>query len=152
MFSHFDIYRTLMDYLGIDETFEENLPGISFAPVLRGGEMAGKAHIGIADEYGPVRMIRTKEWKYIHRYLDWEGINELYDLVNDPEEANNLYGQPGYEEITAQMREKLFAWYEQHADDRYDASKIRCDGNGQIDRIYPKKADDTEMFRLSALR
>ena len=152
MFSHFDVYRTLMDYLDIDEHFDEKLPGISFAPILRGEQMDGKDHIVIADEYGPVRMVRTKEWKYVHRYLAWEGINELYDLVNDPEEANNLYGQPGYDKITAQMREKLFAWYDCHVDENYDASKIRCDGNGQIERIYPRAEKDTDMFRLQALR
>ena len=152
MFSHYDIYQTLMDYLDIDETFDTKLPGISFAPILRGGQMDGKEHIVIADEYGPVRMIRTKEWKYIHRYLDWEGINELYDLVSDPEEANNLYGLPGYEEITARMRERLFAWYDCHVDANYDASKIHCDGNGQIDKIFPRQEKDTDMFRLQALR
>ena len=32
---------------------------------------------------------------------------ELYDLKNDPHEMNNLYGQPGYEKITAQLKNKL---------------------------------------------
>ena len=50
------------------------------------------------------------------------------------------------------MQKKLFDRYDAHVDENYDASKIRCDGNGQIDRIHPKKAEDTEMFRLQALR
>lgn len=148
MFSHLDIYRTLMDYLGIEESFNERMPGISFAPILRGGEMEGQARIVMADEYGPVRMIRTEKWKYIHRYLDWEGINELYDLENDPAEAHNLYGKPGFEQITETLRKELFAWYDRHGDEHYDASKIRCDGNGQIDRIWPRQEKDTDMFRL----
>lgn len=32
---------------------------------------------------------------------------ELYDLVNDPFEMNNLYGQGGYEEITAKLKKEL---------------------------------------------
>ena len=32
---------------------------------------------------------------------------ELYDLENDPNELNNLYGQPGYEEITTQLQALL---------------------------------------------
>ena len=148
MFSHFDIYQTLMDYLQIDEQFDKQMPGVSFAPILRGGDMEGKTHIVMADEYGPVRMIRTEKWKYIHRYLDWEGINELYDLEKDPAEADNLYGKPGFEQITETLRKELFDWYERHGDARYDASLIRCDGNGQIERIWPRLEKDTDMFRL----
>ena len=45
----------------------------------------------IYDEYGPVRMIRTRAWKYVHRCP--YGPHELYDLANDPEEkANPFYG------------------------------------------------------------
>lgn len=32
---------------------------------------------------------------------------ELYDIVNDPFEMNNLYGEPGYEKITAELKKKL---------------------------------------------
>ncbi|MDN5204570.1 sulfatase [Fulvivirgaceae bacterium BMA10] len=32
---------------------------------------------------------------------------ELYDLVNDPFEMNNLYGQPGYEQVTSDLKKKL---------------------------------------------
>lgn len=148
MFSHLDVYQTLMDYLAIPEVYDEKLPGISFAPLLRGSCMEGKKHIIMADEYGPVRMIRTRKWKYIHRYLQWDGIHELYDLENDPREQNNLYSLPGYEEITQQLRGTLFSWYAQHTDPRYDASKIFCDGSGQIRPIFPRASKDTDMFRL----
>ena len=42
----------------------------------------------VFDEYGPVRMIRTGEWKYVHRYP--KGPRELYDMVNDRFEADDL--------------------------------------------------------------
>jgi uncharacterized sulfatase len=32
---------------------------------------------------------------------------ELYDMVNDPHEMNNLYGKEGYEEITAGLKRQL---------------------------------------------
>ncbi|WP_109831794.1 sulfatase family protein [Reichenbachiella versicolor] len=32
---------------------------------------------------------------------------ELYDMKNDPKEMNNIYGQPGYEEITADLKARL---------------------------------------------
>ncbi len=148
MFSHYDLFQTITDYIGIPYEFDRSMPGISFAPVLRGDDMNGNEHIVMMDEYGPVRMIRTKNWKYVHRYLQWEGMNELYDLNADPTEHNNLYGKPEYEQITLELRESLFAWYEAHVDARYDASKIRCDGLGQTDVIYPKAEKDSDMFRI----
>lgn len=146
MFSHFDLYQTLADYLGISEHFDKKLPGKSFAPILRGEHIEGDAHIVMADEYGPVRMIRTKEWKYIHRYLKWEGMNELYHLTDDPTEQENLYGKPGYEQITEELRKELFDWYDTYADERFDGSKVQCNGLGQLTPIYPRRPD-SEMFR-----
>ncbi len=34
---------------------------------------------------------------------------ELYDLKNDPFEMNNLYGQPGYEDITSNLKKQLLS-------------------------------------------
>lgn len=146
MFSHYDLFRTITDYVGIPCEFDETMPGMSFAPILRGGNMDGNSRIVITDEYGPVRMIRTKEWKYVHRYLKWEGMNELYDLKNDPTEHDNLYGKPGYEAITEQLKNELFAWYEQYTDPRYDASTVQCNGFGQLTPIWPRREKDEEMF------
>ncbi len=38
------------------------------------------------------RAIRTERWKYI-RYLDLEGMDELYDLRDDPYEMQNVIGE-----------------------------------------------------------
>ena len=48
--------------------------------------------IVVFDEYGPVRMIRDKKYKYIHRFNCDN--NELYDLENDPGEGCNLNDDP----------------------------------------------------------
>jgi N-acetylglucosamine-6-sulfatase len=39
------------------------------------------------------RAIRTQRWKFI-RYVELEGMNELYDLNNDPYEMQNLIREP----------------------------------------------------------
>ena len=54
-------------------------------------------------------------WKLIHFYNDideWE----LYDLQSDPHEMDNLYGKPGYEEVTAQLKEELKRLQDQYQD------------------------------------
>ena len=56
----------------------------------------------------PCRGVRTERYKYIHFFLDPEEF-ELYDLKTDPDEKNNLYGKPGFEEITAHLKDRLAA-------------------------------------------
>jgi arylsulfatase A-like enzyme len=56
----------------------------------------------------PCRGVRTKRYKVIHFFLDPEEF-ELYDLETDPDEKNNLFGKPGYAEITAHLKERLAA-------------------------------------------
>lgn len=58
--------------------------------------------------------VRSERYKLIHFYGDGEvdddksiNCNELYDLKVDPQELNNIYGQPGYEEITNELRSVL---------------------------------------------
>ena len=45
--------------------------------------------------------------------------NELYDLHNDPNELNNLYGKPGYEKITKQLHKELDAYRKAQKVDEY---------------------------------
>ena len=87
MLSHYDIMPTLLEYVGIQSPDCGDLPGFSFAPLLRGEGGSGRGEVVVFDGYGPVRMIRTRDWKYVHRYP--YGPHELYDLNGDPEERDN---------------------------------------------------------------
>lgn len=58
--------------------------------------------------------VRTERYKLIHFYGKGEmandediNCNELYDLQNDPNELNNLYGKGGSEKIMSQMQTLL---------------------------------------------
>jgi len=59
------------------------------------GDHNTRAHYGV----------RTRTHKLIHFWKkdQWE----LFDLVNDPSELHNLYGQPGQEELTARLKAEL---------------------------------------------
>ncbi len=56
---------------------------------------------GVARHYG----IRAQRYKLIHFYRD--EVWELYDLQTDPEDQVNLYGKPGFEAITADLKKRL---------------------------------------------
>ena len=81
MCSQYDFFQTLLDMVGIRRQLPDGLPGRSFADVFDGNtEKAGA--VVVYDEYGPTRMIRTEEWKYICRSP--YGPDELYHLSEDP--------------------------------------------------------------------
>lgn len=54
----------------------------------------------------PCRGVRTARYKYIHFFLDPQEY-ELYDIEKDPNEAVNLYGKPGYQQIAAHLQARL---------------------------------------------
>jgi len=66
--SAYDFMPTLLDYLDLPLPEDCNLPGTSFLPLLQGRDMQGREALVVFDEYGPVRMVRSREWKYIHRH------------------------------------------------------------------------------------
>lgn len=134
MCSHYDIIQTLNELLDLNATLPENLPGKSFANVLLTGENKDN-HIVIFDEYGNSRMIRNREWKYIHRYP--YGPHELYHLITDPGEKENLIEQlnnPVYREIRENLLSELQKWYLTYADPAVDGSREAVTGFGQLRR------------------
>lgn len=70
--------------------------------------------------------VRTDRYKLIHFYGKGEmkddkdiDCNELYDLQEDPNELNNLYGRPDYEKVTADLQKKLNEYRQNLAVDEY---------------------------------
>ena len=131
LLSHYDIMPTLLDYLGYEHPGAETLPGRSFAALLRGEEITQRENIVVFDEYGPVRMIRTRNWKYVHRYP--YGPQELYDLANDPGEERDLVSEPAQRIRVERMKAQLEAWFVRYVDPRLDGSKEPVTGKGQLD-------------------
>jgi arylsulfatase A-like enzyme len=118
MVSGYDIMPSLLHYLGLGDRIarEPNPPGRDVSPAWRGKSIAWDDVVFFETEN--VRVIRTADWKYIHRHPD--GPFELYDLKGDPGERVNLYGQPGREAIRDELRARLEAFFRDHADPKYD--------------------------------
>ncbi len=53
------------------------------------------------------KMVRTDKWKLVVRLA---GGNELYDMVDDPDELCNLYGRPGLEKLTSELMLRMIEW------------------------------------------
>mgnify|MGYP000235831612 CR=1 FL=1 len=112
MVQNLDFAQTFLEVAGVKAPKE--MQGESLVPLLTGkkeawnrdavyyhyyeypAEHAVKRHYGIA----------TKAYKIIHFYHDvntWE----LYDRKNDPNEVNNVFDDPKYATIVAEMKQKL---------------------------------------------
>lgn len=128
--SQYDVFPTLLDYAGVNNPYEDGLPGHSFLPLLQGQEQACRDNVVIFDEYGPVRMIRNKDWKYVHRYP--YGPHELYDLKNDPEETVNRIGDQGSMSILNSLRVQLGDWFRQYVNPDKNGALEPVAGFGQL--------------------
>ncbi len=88
-----DLYPTLSDLAGLPQP--EGLEGHSLAPQLKDPETPRKWP-AITTHNHDNHGIRSEHWRYI-RYAD--GSEELYDMRKDPNEWNNLAGDPEFESI-----------------------------------------------------
>lgn len=135
MCSGYDFMPTLLDYIGLEQKKKEDLPGMSFAHCLTeeyDEKSESRQSVVIFDEYGPVRMIRTEKYKYIHRYP--YGPHELYDLELDSQEDKNLYQDENYKDIIITLKTNLDNWFMHYVDTRIDGTKEAVMGGGQKDK------------------
>lgn len=133
LLSQYDAMPTILDAAGVRYTAPDLLPGRSFAPYLLGQPYTQSDDVVVFDEYGPVRMIRDRRWKYVHRYP--YGPNELFDLANDPNEETNLAAEPGQQTRIGELRARLEDWFLRHSNPELDGARHAVFGKGQIDRV-----------------
>lgn len=138
MVSHVDVLPTLCECIGLDAP--DWAHGRSFMPLLRGEVESHRdelfAEVTYHGAYDPRRGVRTQRYKYIRQFDDrgriclsncdagyskdywvkqgWSDVprdnEQLYDLVFDPNETNNLAGEARCAEILADLRGRLDRW------------------------------------------
>jgi len=69
-------------------------------------------------------MIRTTTHKLVRRPLE---VSELYDLVDDPQELQNRYDEPGYAAVQNALERRLLDWYVHTS----DVTPLQEDPRGQ---------------------
>ena len=127
MVQNIDYAPTFLELAGVD--VPQDIHGCSFLPLLKGEEWKPNRdgvyyhYYEYPDEHAVKRHlgVRTETHKLIHFYED--NVWELYDLRADKNELNNIYGQPGTEEVTAQLKEKLVVLQKQYGEEQFIAAE-----------------------------
>jgi len=52
-------------------------------------------------------MVRTEDWKLVIRLT---GGNELYNMKDDPDELQNIYGYLQYNDIVLKLQHEMIEW------------------------------------------
>ena len=150
--SGIDFYPTLLDLAGLKVPDEQQVDGLSLAPLLSGrgdGAAADRDLFWHYPHYGnqggePASMIRSDDLKLIHYYED--GRNELYDLTADPGEQTDLLLKDDTTngELAEELRRKLESWLEDVdaklpvSDPDHDAEAEQARLHGLEHELMPK--------------
>ncbi|MBT5874918.1 MAG: sulfatase [Candidatus Latescibacteria bacterium] len=133
-----DLVPTVYDLVGIDTP--EFVNGHSLIPLADGSKAAIRdavfSEVNYHASYEPMRCVRTERYKYIRRYDQRDRMvlpnvddtpskqylleqgwadqprdqEMLYDLVFDPNEANNLIGMAHMKGVADELRQRLETW------------------------------------------
>ncbi len=131
MVSNYDFLPSVLGYLGLEarKPTEPKLPGRDFSAVLQ-GEAVPDWEDEVYYEYEGLRCVRTEDWKYVERR--GEEHEELYHLVEDPGERRNLAGDEALADRQAALKEKVDAFFAEHALAKYDL----WNGGGSQTRLF----------------
>ena len=134
-----DFAPTLLDLAGV--SIPKDIQGESFKRQLYGKRYKGRDAVyyhyyeypfwhKVQPHYG----VSTGKYKLIHFYYDmyeWE----LFDLENDKNEMNNLYGQSKYKKLTKRLKKKLKALQVKYKDDM-SLEAMREMTDRVVERVY----------------
>ena len=120
--SSLDLFATILEYTGsaaADGSGE--IPSRSFAGLFSAPDAEWDDAIIIEQE--ETRAIRTPEWLYVERFGGsgaYPLANELYDLVNDPDERVNVSGDEACRQAEEELAGRLESYFRRFADPRFD--------------------------------
>ncbi|MYC22607.1 MAG: sulfatase-like hydrolase/transferase, partial [Caldilineaceae bacterium SB0662_bin_25] len=110
--SLFDLGPTILELAGLETP--EDFAAESLLPALEGESWPGRETVFaehcrdglLPAEY--MSMARTKDWKLVH--FVGEPYGQLFDLVNDPGEVNNLWDDPAHAARKEELLHTLLTW------------------------------------------
>ncbi|HZQ09188.1 MAG TPA: sulfatase [Anaerolineae bacterium] len=169
LISHIDFFPTVCELLDIPAPAW--LQGKSLLPLVRGevAQLNEEifAEVNYHAAYEPQRAVRTPRYKYIRRFGDritpvlpncddspskevwvrngWKHRTipheQLFDLIFDPGESNNLASDPTYAPVLDEMRERMHRWME-HTNDPLLRGDIPAPAGARVNDPNGLSADE----------
>lgn len=130
-----DWFRTLLDYIGLDDIKIDSSPGKSLAPLLKGDGL-DEPFDAVFYEQEEMRAIRTQRWAYFKYFPgsdEYKFGDELYDLAFDPGEDNNVAGDPTSTNVIAELSGRIDAFFAENSSPKYNL----WDGGMAMAYYYP---------------
>ncbi|MCA9955578.1 MAG: sulfatase-like hydrolase/transferase [Ardenticatenaceae bacterium] len=118
---HLDTFLTILDVAGIAPP-DKNYVGRTYQRLLHNQTIPEWRAVQFG-EYGNVRMLRTSRHKLVSRYPD--GPHELFDLVADPREMNNVIDRGDMQPIVQAFVERLDGFFTRYEDPAKSGLRVR---------------------------
>jgi uncharacterized sulfatase len=114
MVSNIDTFASVLGMLKVPAPEKYKHGGMDFSPLLRGEKTPWRdAVFGQYDLHNGglayMRSIRTERWNLVRHHFA-NGMDELYDLDNDPDEMVNLYNNAKHQKTRDALLERLVEW------------------------------------------
>jgi uncharacterized sulfatase len=113
--SNIDTVSSVLGMLRVPPPEKYHQEGVDFSPLLR-GEKVTKWRDAVFGQYdlhngglAYMRSIRTARYNLVRHHFA-KGMDELYDLQEDPGEMRNLYGNPKLREVRDRLEQRLLEW------------------------------------------
>lgn len=110
-----DLLPTILDIANVPEADRLKTDGASLLDLIPAPDMEGRytfSEYHSQGSHAPCFMVREGKYKYvyIHGYE-----SQLFDLEADPDEWNNLVGDPEYAEIEVHLKKLIFSHFDPDA-------------------------------------
>jgi N-acetylglucosamine-6-sulfatase len=131
-----DIAPTILELAGVEKP--EQMQGMSFTNLLQQKQVAWRDKVfyeyyweDAFPQTPTIFGVRADRYKYIFNHGVW-GINELYDLQNDPLEVNNLIRNHDYDSIASGLRNDMWTWLEETNGEQIPLKRIKGRKNDHL--------------------
>ncbi len=118
-----DLFATILDYAGAARPGQDETAARSLRGLVEGSEPEWDEAVFMEQE--ETRSIRTPEWLFMRRFepSSYKFRHELYDLVQDPDERNDVGDDPANRAVVEALTARLNAFFEKYSDPKWNLWK-----------------------------
>lgn len=115
-----DIFATILDYAGARPPGGPESPSRSFRDLVEGRDVEWDDAVYMEQE--ETRSLRTPEWLFMKRFgpTSYDFGDELYDLINDPGERNNLAEDGAHRATVERLSARIDMFFDAYSDPKWN--------------------------------